>query len=296
MQLNRPSRLPKARDRLAAMMATKEIRAVIGMESPGLAATTAGMRYHAIEALPTADLYWVTEPMSKLAQRSGVSLEPTLVVDEAPSPTGLLVWDGGVPGLNVWLHDNDREPHVMIMAAATWCVLTVKDGEQLLAVFPLIATASLRGADADAAEQSSPLLPAVALFVDASGSFSAIMTSRNAAIAKTIRATWLLMQQPNLAEYQPVEVDRDVRRSYSRAQRPAPAVKLVTLRRPPGAGSDSTGTGRDYAHQWIVNGHWRNQPWGTARSQRRRQWIAPYIKGPEDAPMLEQTVVKVWRR
>ena len=44
--------------------------------------------------------------------------------------------------------------------------------------------------------------------------------------------------------------------------------------------------GVDWTHQWIVDGHWRNQPYGVGHSLRRLQWIAPFIKGPEDAPLV----------
>jgi hypothetical protein len=38
--------------------------------------------------------------------------------------------------------------------------------------------------------------------------------------------------------------------------------------------------------QWIVRGHWRNQPCGPNHSERKRIWIQPHWKGPEDAPRL----------
>lgn len=34
-----------------------------------------------------------------------------------------------------------------------------------------------------------------------------------------------------------------------------------------------------------VDGHWRNQPYGPGRMYRRRQWIEPYWKGPEDGSL-----------
>jgi len=48
---------------------------------------------------------------------------------------------------------------------------------------------------------------------------------------------------------------------------------------------------RNWEHRWIVRGHWREQPYGPNRSERRRVWIAPYIKGPEGKPMIENTKV-----
>ncbi len=38
--------------------------------------------------------------------------------------------------------------------------------------------------------------------------------------------------------------------------------------------------------QFLVRGHWRNQAHGEGRSLRRRQWIEPFWKGPEEARVL----------
>lgn len=40
------------------------------------------------------------------------------------------------------------------------------------------------------------------------------------------------------------------------------------------------------AIQWIVRGHWRNQPIGPGRTERKRIWIMPHWKGPQEAPKL----------
>lgn len=51
-----------------------------------------------------------------------------------------------------------------------------------------------------------------------------------------------------------------------------------------------------FTHRWIVRGHWRNQPFGPGRKQRRLQWIAPYIKGPEGTDVVVPEEVQVWKR
>lgn len=38
--------------------------------------------------------------------------------------------------------------------------------------------------------------------------------------------------------------------------------------------------------QYVVRGHWRNQAHGPGRMARKRIWIQPHWKGPEDAPRL----------
>lgn len=37
------------------------------------------------------------------------------------------------------------------------------------------------------------------------------------------------------------------------------------------------------AQRYVVRGHWRNQAYGEGRALRRRQWIEPHWKGPENA-------------
>ncbi|GAI71048.1 unnamed protein product [marine sediment metagenome] len=40
----------------------------------------------------------------------------------------------------------------------------------------------------------------------------------------------------------------------------------------------------EWACQWIVGGHWRNQ-WYPSKHEYRPKYIASYIKGPEDKPL-----------
>lgn len=40
------------------------------------------------------------------------------------------------------------------------------------------------------------------------------------------------------------------------------------------------------AIQWLVRGHWRNQPIGPGRTERKRIWIMPHWRGPQEAPKL----------
>ncbi|GFJ79518.1 hypothetical protein Phou_036980 [Phytohabitans houttuyneae] len=98
----------------------------------------------------------------------------------------------------------------------------------------------------------------------------------------TLRATWLLMSQP-VASVQEAEFDRAARRRAERQGQPSPRVRVISLRRP--ASTASGHSDREYNHQWIVRGHWRQQ-WYPARQVHRPLWIAPHVKGPEDKPLL----------
>lgn len=88
------------------------------------------------------------------------------------------------------------------------------------------------------------------------------------------------------------------RRATREGQREPPAVRVTTLNPPqtqPTAEAVPASV-REYHHRWEVRGRWGNQPCGPQRSQRRRIWIEPHQKGPEDAPMLDGAKVYRLRR
>jgi hypothetical protein len=108
---------------------------------------------------------------------------------------------------------------------------------------------------------------------------------------------WLLSTQTSLATSIRGPQGRAPTR---RAQRAGldPLVRVVQLRtRPSGGGEGITAAdGRVYRHRWTVSGHWRNQAHGHRYSEHRPVYINPYLKGPEDAPLLTTPRVKVWTR
>jgi hypothetical protein len=53
---------------------------------------------------------------------------------------------------------------------------------------------------------------------------------------------------------------------------------------------------REYSHRWIVNGHVAWRRCGPKGVNRRRVYIAPYMKGPEDKELIIKEDVRVWTR
>jgi hypothetical protein len=79
------------------------------------------------------------------------------------------------------------------------------------------------------------------------------------------------------------------RATRRRLERQAPDFKdryivVVKLRRPK---SKAEGESREveWQHRWLVGGHWRNQ-WFPSLNRHRQIWINPYVKGPEDKPLV----------
>lgn len=89
------------------------------------------------------------------------------------------------------------------------------------------------------------------------------------------------MASPALTERRKLGTPRAERR---RLPVEPPPVEFVTLRRSPSVQSDGAGTHHGYTVRWIVSGHFRAQ-WYPGEQAHRLIWIAPYVKGPDSAPL-----------
>lgn len=102
-------------------------------------------------------------------------------------------------------------------------------------------------------------------------------------MARYLHALWLMMDQPLTV----TETDRlpPTSTKAARAAGITPEVHSVRLRR--GAGTRGTGESKvEWSRRWLVDGHWRWQAYGPGYQQRRRVWIAPFVKGPADKPLM----------
>jgi len=106
------------------------------------------------------------------------------------------------------------------------------------------------------------------------------------ALARHVQVIWRLMSQTITVRSQ-ARPPRAARKRYARAGFPDKHVVVVTLRRAHEGSYQERGDGEpvEWSHRWVVSGHWRNQ-WFPSLSAHRQVWISPYIKGPEDAPLV----------
>lgn len=77
-----------------------------------------------------------------------------------------------------------------------------------------------------------------------------------------------------------------------------PAVRYVTLRREEiGSEKDlesvSSKGSINWTHRHMVSGHWKRQ-WYGGIGEHRRIYIAPYIRGPQDKPLIIKDTVYGW--
>jgi hypothetical protein len=98
-----------------------------------------------------------------------------------------------------------------------------------------------------------------------------------------VHAFWLLLNQ-TVTQTEDALLSRPQARRARRHRLPGRVV-VVTLRRR--KQSEHVGeTLVEWSHRWVVRGFWRWQPCGPGRSERKRIWVAPFVKGPEDKPLI----------
>jgi hypothetical protein len=258
--------LPKIRDRLTHLLDDGH-NLPFGLDEPAT-------RLPLLTGLRTARMYWIDDEYTATTQQLASALPPVRVTpDHLPAPQGLLAWS---------------QPVGERIVAASWT--THSDGVQVVgyrsvgAGLPPLALQRLR-------EQVGWLVPAFAVMmppgqlVDAGHPAAALVT------------TWRLIRQ-RLAEFEPVRVDKSIRKAYQRAQRPAPEVMLVRLRGRAGkrlaaAGTPTAGMSVDRDFRWWVGAFWRYQPIGPDRAEY--DWIAvrAHVRGPEDKPIKASTTVRI---
>ena len=102
---------------------------------------------------------------------------------------------------------------------------------------------------------------------------------------KLLQTTLRLMQQ-RLTSKGFGRPERARRREAARLGFPPDTeVVIVRLRGEEQPRKDPTGEEANYSHRFIVGGHWRNQ-WYPSEKVHRQIRIAPYVKGPEDKPLI----------
>lgn len=243
--------------------------------------------------LRSADLFHVSDTMVDVAEAAAQSLpEFSLEKEDMPSPSGFLVFGRPIPGREVT--GCGCENYAIDVVAASWCTVknSVEDFESVLTTWwwdsDIIAAHEVshgRLTPAEAArwrKQVGALSMATTNFWPLS--LPPVEANRHLMRLSILKTIWLFMQQ-ELAVAEPVHYDRAMRRRAAREQRELPPVRIITLRRARHSQHEGEHGNREYHHRWLVRGHWRQQ-WFRTRQVHRPVWIAPHIKGPEDAPLL----------
>lgn len=259
--------------------------------------------------LKGAELFFVTPELSRLAVVAGESLpEFHLEPADVPTLTGFMVFGGAIGSYINQDMVLERYPIVAVSWSQvppnparrlgglwmTFYTPTDIDGmiemSRQLAGRPMRAQelSRLRSRQAPLTWDNEALMwygtERVPMSFKPGASFDADHGS-TAPWVQSVRATWLLMGQPSVAEAQDLHRSRASQRLDQRDGYHTGPVQLLRLRRAPrehAAGDD--GDSREYTCRWMVRGHWRQQ-WYPSRDLHRPIWINPHIKGPEDKPL-----------
>lgn len=256
----------------------------------------------------TADLYWVTGDMARLALDASQDV-PDFHADQLPVPNGLLLladplpdilvpssthliggqqWQGRVPVWGLWWHpvDGGGATSVQVLTRRADLPRPMLYGTGQLQ--PVFGPRAPWGAPVDFAAMSGTL-------VDTDG---ASMPDEALGVLAFTAAVTVMMMTPTIAERR--TLDARTGRSADQAPRALPSDLVTTIDLRPlrqVTADDEPGEGvRTYRHRWVVRGHWTHQPHGPGGSLRKLTYRAPYVKGPEGAPLLATEKVMVWRR
>lgn len=262
------------------------------------------------QALPRAELWWVTEDMARLVEHSAKTLpETTLSDDLLPAESGLVVYGAPLVGTQsdtgepiethalVWSTGRglrSRRPCITIVsyehiAAGRVYGNTVKGFVTTEKDFwtPTGTTTWNLGSNTEANHLEA---------FEKDERRSASLAEDRAWLA----TTWLLASQP-LASSAVHHADRHAAKRSRRAD-VASDVRVVDLRpRPRSESAEGAGaTRREHDHRWMVagpngDGFWRQQACGPGWSERRPKWILPYVAGPDDKPLKVRETVRVLR-
>lgn len=103
---------------------------------------------------------------------------------------------------------------------------------------------------------------------------------------RTLHAYWLMMSQ-TLVKLSTEKADKKLARTMKRFNMPS-EVTIIQYRRTETFQQYSGESSVEWSHRWIVRGHWRWQPFKNleGKDDVKRIWIAPFMKGPDDKPLV----------
>ncbi len=260
--------------------------------------------------LAEASVFWVNPDMSTVVEQASRSLPDTVVdIREAPSQVGFVLFSKVMPAqaseegadrADGFLWFWETLPARLLGAGsdprfeAMYPGLVDQEQVRTLTVVPFATKKAMiqQFGIEEAGNIAATDVPALPF--DPHAWPVGYPTQVNLNPLRTIRTFWLLAGQ-RVASVARTNAPRAAARRAMRVLDHVPDIAVVSLRRPAGQPSEKTEPGFvDWSHRWIVGGHWRNQ-WLPSEERHEPRWIAPYIKGPENKPLVADRVYQLVR-
>lgn len=254
--------------------------------------------------LRKAPLYWASDEMSALAHSQRSEMPAWTPSQCRPAPRGLLVLEEEAGALEALQRLHSGVTALKLVFA--W--RTLEDGALEISCFsysPGVDIAELFTITVPS-DQTLPLsedeltetpdwdqLRETAVHKNLS--HTSLMGHDSAAL---LGCAWILMQLPSVATPEKVRVKKARDKKTRSKQQKYDTIQLIHLRSAgrstPAEERESSGS-REYHVRWVVKGHWRQQRVGPGRKFRKPTYIAPHVKGPENAPLKTERV-HIWDR
>ncbi|MDO5067428.1 MAG: hypothetical protein Q4D96_09140 [Propionibacteriaceae bacterium] len=260
-----------------------------------------------LAALRAPMMVWVSSDMAALALDAATDC-PGIVATDAPARTGLVLVEEPLPALDVasfgglYLRSRERtDIHYTDPVVVDGLIWAIHD-EQELAIMPLCRAHRLPHPLFPTPGELVPLATIRVPLPGILGDLGAqtvdghpVDPGQAHGLTAWLSSMWVMSRQPSTTHTKRIDA-RTGETGLARIPHDAD-VTIINIRPTPHRSHDTTpeGSGRKLRTRHLVRGHWTNQPHGPGRSQRRLQWIDSYVRGPEDAPLIERERVWAWR-
>jgi hypothetical protein len=257
-------------------------------------AGTEDLTYH----VPNGQLWWVASDMQLLVEAATMSLPDfPLMPGDVPDPAGIVFYERPLQGLDAYGEEAGMGRQLLVNAMSWSARASRQDGNGVLVIY---AWVNLQSPPAHAPNiQLGWKCLGVSTWdlgtsvTDVREDYDEAHTASVIEDRRRLAALWLLASQETIARRSIEPVDRPTAKRHIRAGLEIPTTRVLRLRRAAHhRPDDSTDPqSRDWTHRWVVSGHWRNQ-WLPTENRHRPTWIAPYVKGPDDKPLVLKETVK----
>lgn len=250
------------------------------------------------EHIGRAQMWWVAEDMQILVEAATLSLPDfQLRPGDVPDPYGVVFYERPLAGVESESGQREYDGPLLLNAMSWNATSARRDGRGVLMAYSWV---NFRSAPPGAPKNAVLGWKCIGVTTWDTGTgitevredYSEAHTASVIEDRKRLAALWLLAGQETICPRASEPVDRHAGKRHVRAGLEIPTTRVLRLRhRRPQREGEAAMEHRDWTHRWVVSGHWRNQ-WLPSEDRHRPTWIAPYVKGPEDKPLVLKETVK----